>query len=524
MKTLVAATCSIALFAVADAQETRWSSYGGSATDLHGLAVSSAGDVDSDSVPDVIVGAPGVDGAGTDVGAVEIRSGASGALITQFAGSATNDRFGTSVANAGDIDNDGISDFLIGAPQNALGKGYSVVISGLTGSTLYVASSGFTGDLFGTSVNGVGDVDLDGFPDLAFGAPGTFNAPGTTEIRSGATGNGIYVFTGSAVGDAFGRSVAGVGDVDLDGRPEIAVGAPGAPWTTSRPGYVRLFNGNGSVRFTVLGATNGDHFGVSVGGRGDVNRDGVPDVVAGADQITDLCNPPGYARVLSGFDGTQLYQWAGAGSGDFFGSSVSIEGDANGDGYDDALVGAPETFLDCIFGPPGYARLFSGRTGSTLYTFVGNTLGGEQVLAGGSFGAAVHLGPDSDGDGRADLLIGGSFEESPSGVHTGRTDLFGGNDLFLDASPKTPYPNTQLALTTSEGIAGNPTALFLIELAGAPTSVLFGGIGTFAANLRRSVTVTVPPGLTGLSARFQAFAQDTQGFLIDTAAETVVLK
>ena len=143
-----------------------------------------------------------------------------GELYT-FTGAAVFDNFGLSVSGAGDVNNDGYSDLIVGAYGNDAGgsnAGRAYVYSGQTGGLLYTFTGEAAGDEFGRSVSGAGDVNNDGYADLIVGAPSTEyeGYPGQAYVYSGQTGALLYTFTGEAAGDLFGTSVSGAGDVKND--------------------------------------------------------------------------------------------------------------------------------------------------------------------------------------------------------------------------------------------------------------------------------------------------------------------
>jgi len=257
----------------------------------------------------------------------------------------------------------------------------------------------------GHAMSAAGDVNQDGFADLVVGIPGnasTTTFAGSVQVLSGRDGRVLLAVSGRAPGDQFGWSVSGVGDVDLDGRPDLAVGAPGRQRQSGAPGYVRVISGrSGAVLFTIAGADPGDLFGWSVAGAGDVDRDGRPDIVVGA----PFGGPDteGVVTVHSGRDGRELYRFSGVGALDYFGWSVAGPGDVDGDGFPDVLVGAPEDGL-----PPSraYVRVFSGRDGSILKTCEGGEYSPSGTVNGHDFGVSVAGAGDFDRDGRPDFLVG----------------------------------------------------------------------------------------------------------------------
>ena len=151
--------------------------------------------------------------------------------IYTFTGEGGGDLFGWSVASAGDVNKDGFDDLIVGAVINdasGFQAGRAYVYSGLNGDTLYVFTGEAAGDRFGHSVASAGDVNNDGFDDLIVGAGGNDaggSGAGRAYVFSGQTGDTVYVFTSEAAGDGFGYSVASAGDVDNDGFDDLMVGA-----------------------------------------------------------------------------------------------------------------------------------------------------------------------------------------------------------------------------------------------------------------------------------------------------------
>ena len=336
---------------------------GDSAGDQFGNSVSGAGDVDGDGFADLIVGARGDDNNGLSSGSARVFSGIDGSTLYTFNGDFTGYDFGNSVSGAGDVDGDGFADLIVGAPRDNNGSylGSARVFSGIDGSILYTFNADVYS--FGGSVSGAGDVNGDGFADLIVGATNV-NQVGVADVGfarvfSGIDGSILYTFNGDSAGDFFGGSVSGAGDVDGDGFADLIVGASFALDNDGfATGSARVFSGiDGSILYTF----NGDfyRFGGSVSGAGDVDGDGFADLIVGAINVIQAgVSFAGSARVFSGIDGSPLYTFNGDSAGDYFGNSVSGAGDVDGDGIADLIVGAPWA-LDNDGFASGSAQVFS---------------------------------------------------------------------------------------------------------------------------------------------------------------------
>ncbi len=314
------------------------------AGDFYGRALGS-GDVDADGRADLIIGAYGNDTTATGAGMVEVVTGASGAVLYRFYGDAGGDSLGKAVSGAGDVNGDGHADIIAGAPTAGGNTGYARVYSGIDGGVFHTFSGNGSGEQVGFAVAGIGDINGDGKDDLLVGAPGVSGngtLSGQATVYNGLDGSAIHVLDGPEPYSSFGQSVAGLGDVSGDNVPDFAVGAPNYSGLTPNAGRVIVYSGaDGGVLFTLDGTAASDQFGISVAGAGDINGDGIRDLIVGAPGNDDAGASAGQARVFSGADGTPLVNIDGLAPYDGLGRSVAGIGDVNGDGFADLVTGAP---------------------------------------------------------------------------------------------------------------------------------------------------------------------------------------
>lgn len=334
-------------------------------SDQSGFSVASAGDVNGDGLPDLIIGAIGASAwAGssyvvfgkTDTTAINLAAVAAGSGGFIINGQAADDWSGISVASAGDVNGDGLADIIVGAPQSDpssradAGRSYVVFgkadaaavnlssVAAATPTGGFVINGQTAGDLSGYSVASAGDVNGDGYADVIIGAPQNdaiasdagrsyvvFGKATTAAVDLAALGTAGFVINGQAANDGSGISVASAGDFNGDGLADLLIGA-----NLATPSSTRAFAGrtylvlgkttttavnlsdveNGTGGFVVNGTTTEDYTGLSVAAAGDVNADGFADIIIGAPQNDEIATDAGRSYVIFGSNSSLFGQTA----------------------------------------------------------------------------------------------------------------------------------------------------------------------------------------------------------------------
>lgn len=363
-------------------------------------------------------------------------------------GEVRDDGFGRGVAAAGDVNGDGFMDYLGGAGGDddvGLGSGQAYLFYGPMTHDIGArnADATVTGeadlDGLGDALSSAGDVNGDGFDDILIGA----RSNDTNGIQAGRA----YVFHGPLVGthaaleadaiisgdpfDEMGWSVATAGDVNTDGFDDVLVGA----WMADSVGRAFLFLGPVSGELSVndadaafTGVIFSEELGDAVAA-GDLNNDGVPDLLLGAPRPPLNGNDPGFVYVFFGpVTGRFLATEAdviltGEQDNDEFGTAVGA-GDVNGDGAEDLIVGAHQLFRDA----PGKAYLFYGPLSGAISARNADAILVGEVSTpdeGDLFGESVASAGDTNGDDLDDVLVGAS-SNAVGGIRAGRVYLFHG--------------------------------------------------------------------------------------------------
>ncbi|MCB9796032.1 MAG: FG-GAP repeat protein [Alphaproteobacteria bacterium] len=414
--------------------------------------VAGVGDVNGDGHGDLLVGAPQEQISAEDEGVVYLFLGDSGGLDSanpqELRGASTQVSrygFGERVAGLGDLDADGFADVLVGQPsRRGVGRNSGVAhvfrgsVAGLDASTeqVLVPAGNAAEHRFGVPIP-TGDVDGDGFDDLAVGAPG--------EDSQGTDVGGVYLYAGSAAGldvsseallnaqsaGALGFGAAGAGgDVDGDGYADLIVGAPSTRDAAYAQGAAFVYLGSSAgvdrsseQRLLASDAAEGDTLGAAVA-TGDLDGDGSVELILGAPKADNsrgaLYIYPGSA---SGVDASaedkrqarlpsQLEQ---------YGFLLSSGQDVDGDGTDDLLVGAPYGSRTVSFVGAGFLYLgsASGLDASSEVMF----LAGDGAPLD-QLGLAAALVPDLNGDGAAEVALGSPVLDANSLPDSGAIYLY----------------------------------------------------------------------------------------------------
>jgi hypothetical protein len=215
---------------------------------------------------------------------------------------------------------------------------------------------------------------------------------------------------GESANEQFGWMARNIGDVDGDRVPDFVTSSPTKASSGPNTGRIYVYSTGASSLLWSADGQPGDRLGIGIERAGDVNRDGTPDVVAGAPG-------GGYAKVYSGKDGTALLTLRAEDPADAYGRHTSGIGDIDKDGHDDLIVGAPNN--DAAGANAGRAYVYSGRDGKVLLTLTGER-------AGDTFGSEV----SGATDGQSSLIVVGA--PSAGATNRGRAYVFEG----LSTTPK----------------------------------------------------------------------------------------
>lgn len=486
-----------------------------------GFHVSYAGDVNGDGYDDMVVAQNGNQATKNQLFVVFGNSGnlmpldlvnmsaTQGFVITE----PTVNNFTNAIQYAGDLNGDGLADLVIGSRNEGNNSGRVYVLYGKTDGTAvslaanmgtrgYVIEMTASTQYVGDDVSTAGDFNGDGLADLLIGAAGGTRAyvvysqknyGGATISLDTLGTNGLTINNVSYLG----RSVGNIGDINGDGLADVLVGGYDTTGLSAGRAYVvygRTDTGAisatsmGSGGFRMDGNTSNNFSGIGAGA-GDVNGDGIADIVVGANGANEAYVIFG-SSALAGSTfkmsdvGVSVAGFRMVGSGEQFGIDVSYAGDINGDGLADMIVGARAN--DAAGINAGRAYVVYGKTDST--TVYASDLeagkGGFAInggAAGGYFGHTVSNAGDLNGDGYDDLVVGAYL----AGGSLGSSYVIYGGPQFVSGS-----------VATGSGTVLNELVL---GTRGDDTLVGGGGIDRFSAGVGNDTIVLTASDVTNLA-------------------------
>ncbi len=410
-----------------DSEASSWID-GPSSDGCLGWSLARAGDVNGDGYGDAVAGDRCAD---DDAGLASVLLGSVDGLENEdeavLIGEEEDGQLGYAVAGVGDLDLDGLDDLAIGEPNWSEETGRVHVLMGATDGD-YAALEPIPGSAeevnLGRELAALGDLNADAIPDLAVGAPDGGPGYATVYLGDGAGGLEETKVLEGTTSSALGSAVSDAGDLDGDGLGDVLVGEPG--WGDDR-GRVRIYLGEpgglGEEPEAIVEGEEAQELGAPLAAAGDLNGDGLADLALGCDE-----REGGAGTLLvwygagGGLSEATVETLSGSSEGSRFGLTVSGGEDLDGDGLDDLVVGAPGaegTGSEVVWVLAGRAEGLSTEGATTLSGMAGGDGFGEAVLSLG----------DADGDGYAEIAVG-----APDHDGRGRVDLFRGGSTGVESS------------------------------------------------------------------------------------------
>ncbi len=505
--------------------------FGANGDDQVGEQTATAGDVNGDGHTDFLIGSTRADGPGESnrgraylvLGSslstpTDLDNPPSGSVVV-INGALAGDRLASAIAGVGDVNNDGFDDIAIGAARadyagrSDSGTVYLIYGSGTLPSVIDVENLGPLGvvvggaspnDRLGSAVSGAGDVNGDGFDDLLLGAPngdpngrsnageatllfGSDSLPTSVDLATPNTP--LVLLQGQHGGDNLGNCLAGVGDVNGDTWPDFMLGAKNADPNGGSSGEAYLIFGQSSWPGTVdlrdlpaaglsgcevRGASANDRLGHACSGAGDIDGDGFLDLIVAANEanrgglqdvgeVVVIFGSTSLPAVIEASNlGSLGFKARGLAAGDQFGVSVAGVGDVSGDGRDDLLIGASRANPNGR-NNAGAAYLIHGRsdfpallTGADYLTY---GVPYEGIDAGDQGGFSVAAAGDLNGDGGRDFVISANCASPLNRTLAGEVYVFYGETLLPPTALSCSASGTEIALSWT-----NPQEYDTIEI------------------------------------------------------------
>ena len=457
-------------------------------TGFGGMSYAMIGDLNHDGVRDFVIGLPGttVDGQ-PSAGKATVYSGSDGAELFTVAEAKAYHLLGSQVNGMDDVNDDGVDDFLISVPggPNALGRGRVRVYSGATGTSLFAGEGDAAGDYFGWACAAVGDVNGDGVADFA-----------------GSSESYVKVFSGKDAATLHRidlpapmlyPNMIGVGDINGDSFDDFLVA------TYSGDAGPRVYSGaDGAILYTIDDLSlYGMHFNSWPRQLGDLNGDGFTELSITATDFRDTST-----GVFSGLDGSLLREHNGG---------CAPLSDLTGDGVPDYAQGLPGE--DVAEAALGTIRILSGRTG---YVVDAMYIPEENESLGALLG---NLG-DLNHDGIPDLLVNDLAWFSPTG--RGRVQVWAGEQPGLYHTPPHVAVGQPLTIALREGATSDIGVVVLTAVDDVPLFMPMTPFMTFDAS--GTILLQGVPGMSTANREFEFVGLfSTNGSLVVTAPDRFVV-
>ncbi len=486
------------------------------AWDGFGNDVAVLGDINFDGWIDVLVGSFNYDVSGPayEDGAAFVVSTQDGSFLRQHFGSARFGRFGFALDGGPDLDGDGVSDYAVGAPLER-GKqamsGRVHVFSGATGAVLYVLDGERNGDDFGYDLSFVGDLDGDGASELVVVAEWWddyslgLGQCGRAYCYSGRTGATLWTVEGVQQDQMLARCCP-MEDFNGDGVPEVGLGSIGSGSGSAGEGTFDVIDGKTGLSLQRIAGQNAlEQFG-HCGQTGDIDGDGVRDLLIGAPNWPAPSTRSGRVYVISGATLAELHHFDGEAKDEFLGA-ISLrfgEFDANGDGWDDIAFGAVNRVRDgCA---PGVESLYCGRTFRLLYELRAQPIHGIDDLLGVA-GTPI---ADLNGDRTLDAIVTAYGGLGGGGGLAGRVYLVGMKPIFLQGNQSEYHSGDSITLRLTGGAPGVLGLIAVVSVDGVPLfqPVAFAALDSFGELTYSDVADST---LSGLTIEVQGFCQKATG-------------
>ncbi len=469
------------------------------------LSVTNVGDRDGDGVAELLVAhTSSMDWSGgiatrtgnyssRAIGFLALHSGATGAPLASARLLDLPDGFGYCAATITDVDGDGRSDYAHRAYRRSVD-----VRSGATGALLSILHTSDTTSSFGDAM--AAQRQPSGAVHLAIGDPDHSGSLGRVQIYDVGTATVVATAAGTRAPESFGATLAALGDVDKDGIGDWAVGSPLRSASTKiEVGRVHVCRGTDLAVLHIRDGATGDRRGSSLAMMPDWNGDGINDVLAGSPGAGPA--DEGELSVINGKNGLMLATWSGAAPGARLGTACATCDDANGDGHPDVLaLAGSQNRLELRDGLTG-ARLSSwndAELGTTSFTVAPPPLWG---LHGATPGPLVALGSD----------------------RTDTARLLKLDDLYRVLRPDHASDGDTVRIEVNGGAALGATSLVRELIDGVPDGTILA-TGTFDTQRLWSTSITVPPGMAGITWTLRGYGLGHAGATVDTGAFELVFE